>query len=227
MRATRRLILAAVLAVALGLASGAAPAHAQGDTVAVAINTKDGSSLWKFAFQVRRTMSDVVDQANAAVAISSCNDCQTVAISFQVLLAGGDASVATPTNLALAMNIDCTACVTAAFAYQFVISGDVVLHFTPEGNRRIAALRKRLHDLRKQDLTLEQLNAELVAAANELRDILNNELVAIGPPDRAAPDAGAAETPTPEPTATPPPEASPAPTPTPTPSPEPTATATP
>lgn len=237
MRPLTRTLLALVLATVLLAAPGAAPARAQADTAAVAINTKDGSELWKFAFHVRRTMQDVIDQTNAAAALASCTECQTVAISFQVLLVGGDPSVVTPTNLALALNDQCLACVTAAFAYQFVLGTDGAVHFTTEGNRRMAELRKRLRELEGQDMTLEELNEALDAAANELRDVLKNELVPAGPLEAGAeeqpqeeepaaadePTATPTETPTPEPTAT----ETPTLTPSPTPSAEPTATATP
>jgi putative peptide zinc metalloprotease protein len=235
----RRLLVAALLAVALLAApSGAAPARAQGDTTAVALNTKDGSSLFKFAFQVRRTMKDVVDSTNAAVAYSSCADCRTVAVSFQVLLVGGDASTQTPTNLALAINENCTSCDTAAFAYQFVLGTDGPAHFTAEGNRRLQELRKRLKDLETTTLSDTELKSILDEAAVELRDIIDHELVPAGKPGTGAPQATApnaqpAPTPGAEPTQTaaPPPAETPtavaSPTATATPSPTPTATATP
>jgi hypothetical protein len=226
----RRLVLALLLALALGAAVPAAPALAQGDTTAVAINTKDGATLFKFAFQVRRTMQDVVDTSNAAVAISSCNECTTTAISFQVLLVGGNPSTVTPTNIALAYNIDCTSCVTAAFAYQFVLGEPGPLHFTADGNRRIAELRKRLRALDGQELTLDQLQAQLDAAAAELSDILAHEVVAVGPPGGSEGNGTGAAEPAPSATPTPTPEASPtatpSPTASPTASPQPTATPT-
>jgi putative peptide zinc metalloprotease protein len=226
----RRLVLVALLALAVLTAPGAAaPARAQGgDTAAVAVNTSDSSSLFKFAFQVRRTMKDVVDNSNAAVAYASCTDCRTVAVSFQVLLVGGDPSTVTPTNLALAINQNCTSCDTAAFAYQFVLGEPGPLHFTAEGNQRIAALRKHLRDLETTVLTDDQLAAALDAASAELRDILANQVVAVGKPASDAPAAAPGATAAP--TAEPPPAAAPAATATPTPAatttPEPTATPT-
>jgi putative peptide zinc metalloprotease protein len=220
-----RILLAILLAVALALAPGAAPAAAQ-DTAAVAINTRDGSELFRFAFNVRRTMQDVVDNTNAAVAVASCTECETIAISFQVVLAGGDPSTVTPTNLALAINEECTSCVTAAYAYQFVLGTDGPVHFTAEGNQRLAELRNRLRALEEQELTPDQLQVALDEAADELSDILAHELVATGPTE----DAGEGEArppPEEEQTASPEPEATETPTPTPTTTPEATATAEP
>ncbi len=227
-----------------------APASAQ-DTTAVAVNTKDGSTEFRLAFHVGRTMQSVVDEANAAVAVGSCSECRTVAIAFQVVLAMGDVDELTPTNLALALNVDCTSCDTAAFAYQFVTGTGGPVHFTAQGNRRLAELRRRLRGLRDAGLSDDQLAAELDAVADELRDVLVRELVPAGPPGSArgghespltqpegetptatptsAPATAdtPAETPTPTATSTPAPASSATPTPTPTEPAAPAETATP
>jgi putative peptide zinc metalloprotease protein len=225
----RRLILLVVFAVLFG----AAPAHAQGDTTAaIAVNTKDGASLFDFAFQVRKTMKDAVEHTNAAVAYANCTECSTVAISFQVVLAGGDPDSVTPTNIAVALNEECASCLTAAFAYQFVIAGDGHMRLTGEGQRRLAELRQDLRALEDTDLTIEQLQAELDSAADEIRDVLATELVS--DPRRREDEEEVDEDPAadsddavPEGTVTPEPTETPTPTATPSATPEPTATATP
>lgn len=65
-----------VLLAAQGLSM--LPAQAQ-DSSAVAVNTRDGSSVFKLSFSVKRVMDSSVDADNAAVAYASCSDCQTVA----------------------------------------------------------------------------------------------------------------------------------------------------
>ena len=225
----RRLL---ILVVCL-LLFGAAPAHAQGDTTAaLAVNTTDGSSLFDFAFQVRKTMKDAVEHTNAAVAYANCTECSTVAISFQVVLSG-DPDTVTPTNLAVALNEQCASCLTAAFAYQFVVAGDGHIRLTGEGQRRLAQLRKRLRALEDQDLTIEQLKAELGAAADEIRDVLATEIIR-DPRRREEDDEEVDDEPeadrddaVPEGTVTPEPTETPSPTATPSATPEATATATP
>src|SRR5437763_2488324 len=96
-RVSLGLLLAALVALPAG--GGAAIALADGgDTSAVAINTKDGSSVFKLAFAIHQVSGSVVDNQNAAVAYSSCTACQTVAISIQVLLISSDVSTFTPPN---------------------------------------------------------------------------------------------------------------------------------
>ena len=190
-------LLAVLAALACALP---ATARAQ-DTTAVAVNTKDDSTLVRLAFQIRRTMQSVVDESNAAVAVGSCSECRTVAIAFQVVLAMGDVEQLTPTNLALAYNLDCTFCDTAAFAYQLVTGTGGPVHFSAEGNRRLAELRRRLLGLRGADLSDDELAAQLGQIADELRQILAHDVVDAGPPDASgAPSSGAEGH---EPTATP------------------------
>lgn len=182
-----RALLVALLAVAaLGVL---APTPATADNAAVAINTRDGASIFRFAFSVRRVTSDIVDESNAAAAVASCEACQTVAIAIQVVLVFSEPEVITPENFAIALNVDCTSCVTAALAYQFVIGQGFPLRLTPEGNRRIAEIRQEFQRLREAGLPLEELAARVDELTTQLREVLATELVPaghaeeVGPPD--------------------------------------------
>jgi len=177
----RRFALLAVLLVAF--AGGVPSAAGQGqDNAAVAINTRDGSAVFRFAFKVRRAMGDVVDATNAAVAYSSCTDCQTTAIAIEIVLVMDNASVITPTNIAFAFNQDCTLCVTVADAYQFVLSTGGVVHFTAEGNQMLAQIKRELEALRHQSLTPDELQAKLDSIAKEIGVVLTTQLEPVGPP---------------------------------------------
>jgi putative peptide zinc metalloprotease protein len=172
-----------LVAAALALGALALPAAARaegGDNAAVAVNTKDGSSLFKLAFSIRHVMSDVVDQTNAAVAYSSCNSCTTVAIAIEIVLVENNPSVVDPTNVAIAVNYQCTLCATFAAAYQFVVSTNGPAHFTAEGNRELAEIHKELEDLQKEDLTLDQLVAKLDEIKARLVNVLRTQLVSVG-----------------------------------------------
>ena len=174
------LILTILLAVAF---AGWRPVPAQAqDNVVVAVNTKDGTSLIRFAFKIARVSRDVVDQSNAAAAVASCVECEAIAAAFQVVLVFSNPSVVTPQNIALAMNIECTECLAFAAAYQWVLGTGGPVHFTAEGNRRLADVRKALKELEKNasDLTIEQLVTELEAIQTEIADILATELVPAG-----------------------------------------------
>jgi putative peptide zinc metalloprotease protein len=171
-------LIAALLLVTLA-GAGATPAHAQ-DNTAIAINTKDGTDIFKLAFKIARVNQDVVDQSNAAVAFNSCEDCQSIAVAFQIVLIFSDPAVVDSQNLALALNENCDACVAFASAYQWLLTTDGPVRLTADGNQRIAELRKRLRDLLQSDLTVEQLQAELDQIRDEVADILATDLVPAG-----------------------------------------------
>lgn len=173
------ILLAAVLG--LGLSAGQPTLARAGDNAAIAVNTKDGTTVFKVAFAIRQVMNGVVDQTNAAVAYSSCTDCASVAIAFEIVLVEGSADVVTPTNLAIAINENCSTCVAVAEAYQFVLGTGGLVHFDPEGNRILAEIRRELHHLRKEDLTIDQLQARLDSIAARIADVLANHLVPVGP----------------------------------------------
>jgi putative peptide zinc metalloprotease protein len=192
------LILAAVSCGLTLAAVKPAVAHAQ-DSAAVAINTKDGTSIFRVAFKIARVNQEVVDQSNAAAAWASCTDCQAIAAAFQIVLIFSDPDVVTPSNIALAINWECTTCIAFASAYQWVLTTGGPVHFTAEGNELLAEVRKRLHELTKLDLTLEQLIAELEALAEIIRNVLANEMVPAGPAPEPPPPP---QTTTTEPTTT-------------------------
>jgi putative peptide zinc metalloprotease protein len=200
----RLLILLLGALVSVGL-SAARPTLATADNAAIAVNTKDGTTVFKVAFAIRHVMSDVVTETNAAVAYNSCTDCASVAIAFEIVLIQSDASVISPTNIAIAFNENCSTCVAVAEAYQFVLgSGGGAVHFDAEGNRILAELRRRLHSLRKEDLTIDQLQAILDDMSAQIADVLANHLVSVGParPQEPTTTAPATSTTTTTPTTT-------------------------
>jgi putative peptide zinc metalloprotease protein len=182
-RALRRsgaLLLACAVLLA-GVGSGQQPASASGaQNSAVAVNTKDGSSVFRLAFSLHSVKGDVVDPVNLAVAFASCESCQTVAIAIQAVLVSSEPSVVAPVNLALAVNQDCTLCQTLASAYQFVLGTDGQVRLTGQGRQRVSEVRRQLQELRDSGLTIEQIQARTDQLASELHQVLRTELVPTG-----------------------------------------------
>jgi putative peptide zinc metalloprotease protein len=174
-----------------GLGSAEDPASASGDqNLAVAVNTKDGSSVFRLSFSLRRVKGDVVDPVNVAIALASCESCQTVAIAIQAVLVSSEPSVVSPVNLALAFNQDCTACQTLASAYQFVLGTGGPTRLTPQGRRRVSEVRRQLRELRGSGLTIEQIQARTDQLASELQHVLSEQLVPAGRPSEPAERSG-------------------------------------
>jgi putative peptide zinc metalloprotease protein len=180
MRRLTYLLATAALAVGFATGTPAALADSGGGNSAIAINTKDGASVFKLAFAIREVAGDVVDSTNAAVAYSSCNDCQTVAIAIDIVFVIGNPSVVTPTNIALAVNENCTSCQTLALAYQFIIGVSGPVHFTSEGRREIAQIRRELEALRHSNLSILEIKARADALIARLKNVLRTQLVQSG-----------------------------------------------
>jgi putative peptide zinc metalloprotease protein len=182
MRRLRIILVASALA--MGLAAGA-PGAAKADNSAIAINTHDGSSVFRFAFAIRHVGGDVVDETNSAVAFASCTDCQTTAIAIEIVLMEGSPSTYTPINQAIAINYECQMCLTFAAAYQFVIQGTGPMHFTGAGYRDLERIAQAIRDLQKQNLSPFELRSALDPLIVNLKELLANELVAgpVGGPE--------------------------------------------
>ena len=207
----RLVVLLVALAVATGFAGLPGAARAQ-DNAAIAINVRDGTSVFRLAFSIKRVAGDVVDSTNAAVAFSSCTDCTSTAIAIEVVLITGDASTVTPTNLALAYNFECQSCISIADAYQFVFSTGGQVHFTAEGNQELTQIRRDLLALQKQDLTPDELQARLEDIVGRLMTVLRTQLVPAGSSGTTPDATNDATTPTstePEQTTTAPTETTP------------------
>lgn len=215
------LSLGLVARAELGTTSSPTPAAAEtpaasgnGDNSAAVAVGKDGKSVWAIRLKIVKVDDPVVDAANAAVAVASCTDCQTVAISLEGVLVTGDVEVFQPVNVALALNTECTSCQTLAAAYQTVVGSSGRVRITGDGRRRIADLRQQLHDLRKQDLTLDQILAAVDRIADEFTAVLRTEVVPVGAKGNdvsaaATPSPGASSTAEPTPTAAADPSSSP------------------
>jgi putative peptide zinc metalloprotease protein len=201
-----------------------------GNTTAIAINTKDGSDIFRIAFAIKRAMGDVVDSGNAAVAFANCTDCETVAVSIQVVLLMNDPSIVTPTNLAIAINQECTLCTTLASAYQVILTTDGPVRFTAAGYREIAAIRRELLSMRNAGLTVEEILGRLDQLMDRFFVVLTEEMIDAGSPNGGStpatiPSASSEASPPPE--VSPSPAASPSATESPSPTPSPSETPTP
>jgi putative peptide zinc metalloprotease protein len=99
------------------------PAPRPGDSQAVAVGSKDGGVSYDVAYSVVTVSNgSPVTERNSAYALASCNQCTTVAVSFQIVLIVGHTKVIAPINEAEALNAHCPACMTTAIADQIVVT---------------------------------------------------------------------------------------------------------
>jgi putative peptide zinc metalloprotease protein len=177
-----------LLAVLLSFSISASPALAEsGDNAAVAINTKDGSSVFRFAFDVHQTMNEVIDETNIAVAYASCEGCQTVAIAIQIVLVSSQPDSIVPENVAISINEECISCETMASAYQFVIGRGGPIKLDKEGRKQIKEIRKAFYDLAKEvekgDLTIPEIAARVTSLVDQIKVVLRDHVVPADTPE--------------------------------------------
>jgi hypothetical protein len=198
---------------------------AASDNSAVAVNTKNDSTLIKVSFKITRIAGDVIDPTNIAFAYSSCTSCETVAIAIQgVLVFGTDATTITPTNEAFAINWGCNGCSTMADAIQFTYTETGPVHFTPEGQRELAEIRRQLEAIAHSEMTLDQIAVAVQQIQAELAQVLATQVVPSGQSGQDQGQATPASSPSgspgqASPSASPQPSLSPSPAVTPAPSP--------
>lgn len=179
------------------------------DNVAVAVNRTDGRDAYALRLKVVITNDERVDAGNAAVAVSSCSDCRTVAVALEGVLLTGNPEVVSPQNIALAINQGCSGCETLAAAYQTVISTGGRVRMTGAGRAAIGNLRRQLNTLRTRDLPFAELVAEIDRIADEFAAVLRTGVVPIGRPSSPSPSAAADAASSAEPAAVPSPDGSP------------------
>lgn len=185
----------------VGTADAAATTSGGDDNVAVAVNTRDGSTVYAVRLKVVMTGADVVDSGNAAVAVASCADCQTVAIALEGVIVTGDAEVVAPENIALAINSGCSGCQTLAYAYQNLQTADGRVRLSGDGRRSIALLRQQLNGLRRSGLDILSVEQEVDRIAGEFAAVLTSEVIPLSPTTTGRPtqDAATVQSPSPSP----------------------------
>jgi hypothetical protein len=168
--------LAVLLALACAPPAGA-QAAARHDNLASASAESDGSHVSDFAWSVSRQSGGDVDQLNSATASARCTDCRATAIAFQVVLVSGGAGAVTPHNRAVAVNDQCTRCVVAAEARQFVRVVDEPAKFTDEGMQELADIRQDLRVLAGAELSVADLDAAVERDEARVLHVLDTEVV--------------------------------------------------
>jgi hypothetical protein len=178
---TRRLLALSgcvVLVVAGGAAAAAAArgGHAWLATRAVLANHLDGSDRARSAFDVRITRAAEVTASNLSVAQNRCDDCRSVAVSFQVLVAGQGPTDVTVTNDSAAVNLGCARCDSLSLAYQFVVVSDDDLGFSAAGQRELARAQADLRGLLEVGPADAVIEAEVAAIATRVQRLLTDDL---------------------------------------------------
>jgi putative peptide zinc metalloprotease protein len=212
------------------------PAPDEGDTQALAVNTTDNTATYSVAFAlVWADGAGAVDNTNEAYALASCDSCAAIAVAFQVVLVVDDAAAVAPQNISVAVNYDCTSCLTYSLAVQLFVTLDGAL--SEDATAAIEALWQQIMTYGEGigQVPLSEIQSQLTGFEEQILGIIEAEQGPLTPEQSPSPsptDATVSPTPSPtEPGATtsesPTDPVSPTSPATPTPTPTPTESATP
>jgi hypothetical protein len=188
-----------------------------GPNVVHAINKRDRRFELQGSADYVRAERDTVMPGNEAFAYSSCTDCQTLALALQLTVYEDGAGVVKPVNAALAINENCTRCLTIARAIQYVIPVPDIKAVPKEVRKLVEELDRELRRLENVDSLQGEEAQEVEARINSiitrfdgLRVYLEDkrEVQSTGTPQTSVTPAQAG-TPVPAPTSTPAAEAAP------------------
>jgi hypothetical protein len=193
-----------VVLVALGLVlamAGPAGADTSGSSltnqavVTVTGTHQDSQDLaWSLA-QVDQPEVTAVNEAAATA--DDCLTCTAEAVAFQVVLASG-ANIFTLTNNATSVNTNCVNCTTVSVAEQWVVGDSSPIRLTFVGQIELFAVHLQLafwsHVPPAMGLP------HILALANQVSNILANDVVEVGPrPSPAIPSPAVSPLATPAP----------------------------
>jgi putative peptide zinc metalloprotease protein len=183
----RRRATAGVALLACILPFGSAQASTDPVNVATAVIEQDNGRAFDLAWDMTRQNADGdVRPANSATARARCTSCRASAVAFQIVIAIGTPTTVVPQNTAEALNLQCTSCVVAAEARQFVLVVPYAVQLTGAGRAVLDDVRADLADLAGQDLTLDQLHQAVEAQEARVREVLGTQLVLKSDPTRTA-----------------------------------------
>jgi putative peptide zinc metalloprotease protein len=175
-----------------------------GDTQALAVNTTDDTATYAVAFALIWADGDEpVDNTNEAYALASCDNCAAISVAFQIVLVVGDANVAVPQNLAVAVNYDCTSCLTYALAVQLFITLDGPL--SDDAIAEVEALWQQIaaYGANIGQVPLDEIQTQLTAYEQQLLAIIEEDEGSLTEPTESPSSSPTDETSTDTPTDSP------------------------
>lgn len=152
------------------------------DNQTLAVNTTDNTVVYEAAFAlVWQTDEEYVENINDAEAYASCRNCGAVAVAYQVVFVidGDDSNnnVATPQNLAGALNYDCVNCLTYGLAQQLFITLDEPL--SPAATAKLDEVWSRVSAFQGQieagQVKLADIQPQLQAYTDEIKAIVEED----------------------------------------------------
>ena len=118
-----------------------------------------------------------VTASNEAVAFASCQYCHTTAVAIEAVVVIGYPKTFVPQNIAMAINYQCSHCVTVADAWQVVLQYTGPVELTGQGEKQVAQLRQQLRDLADSNATPDAIVQGDMQIRDQLKQVLQSDLV--------------------------------------------------
>jgi hypothetical protein len=172
---------ALVVALTAGMAAPAGayvPGGSVGNYVTV-INIRNNSQEYRMKWDMEYVYGPNLNATNQAYAKATCDNCNTAAVAFQIVLASGVKTV-NANNSGVALNVACQNCDTQAVADQFVVASPGSVWITPQGILQLWSLRQQFEDLHHPGATPESIVAGVTTIDVEVMAVLEAD-VRFGP----------------------------------------------
>ncbi|GAA2708336.1 MULTISPECIES: hypothetical protein [Streptomyces] len=180
---TRHFVRIGLLAAGLATAATAGPAQAASSVAVIGDGARTTANHrhhieYHDTFAVHQLGSvlaaRVANHADATSAGCTADDaCRSVALSFQIVTLSGENVRLNAINKGHALNDHCTGCQTLAGAYQFVVSTAHPTRLTPDAQRQLDGIHRRLDDLGRSRLPAADLKRKADALAAEVTALLS------------------------------------------------------
>lgn len=175
-------------AVALVVGVAAAPQAASADSdgrsagnnVVSVENYGDDSSRVRSRAVITHAPNEVVANQNIASAYANCTDCRTISAAVQVLIVETTPSDFRPLNLAAAVNENCVRCETFAYARQIVLQPGSRVRLGDDAEDDLEDIDEEIEDVTRSSLPFPEMVAELDALAEELAQVVREEIERTG-----------------------------------------------
>ena len=143
-----------------------------GDNVVMVRNHSDGKMRIRGRIRLAELHGSRAEPINAAMAYSSCTDCQTFAVALEIALIAPGAATIAPENRARALNYECTRCVTVARALQYVFVVDDPSIVPDNIERLMRDMESEIRAIgRERDISANQANARIDAVVVRFQEL--------------------------------------------------------
>lgn len=145
-----------------------------GRNLVIVRNRVDGGVRIRSAIQLSRIPGPAVEPVNYAGAFGSCADCQTMSVALQLNLVSQDVARFMPQNVALAVNVECTRCVTVAYALQYVVQVEDPAQVPQDVLDYIHAMEHALRDVADRGVTICEALATVNGVVDQFHGLANS-----------------------------------------------------